>query len=67
MNINETWLTPTQVVARYPVGHSTLAKWRSAGTGGPAYSRINGGHKILYRAADIEEFFAAHRVRQAAE
>ena len=64
---NETWLTPAQVVRRYPVGNSTLAKWRSEGKGGPVYSRINGGHKILYRAADIEEFFARHRVPQAPE
>jgi len=66
-NETQIWLTPKQVSERYPVGLSTLAKWRCEGKGGPAYSRINGGLKILYRAADVEEFFARHRVPQAAE
>ncbi len=40
------------------LGKSTLEKFRIFG-GGPAFSKI--GKKVLYDAADLDAWFAAHR------
>lgn len=57
------WLTPAEVASEYPVTRSALSQLRYLGhhdgVKGPRYSRPT-PRKILYRAADVEEWLRAN-------
>jgi hypothetical protein len=54
-------LTPEQTARYLTVSISTLARWRIAGAGGPAFIRLS-PQKIGYRQSDLDKFLEA-RVR----
>jgi len=36
------------------VSYSSLAAWASTKGGGPAYCKLNGGGRVVYRKADLD-------------
>ncbi len=55
------YITERQAAAVLGVQRGTLSNWRSQRRG-PAYCRLNGGHVIRYKLAEIESFAEKYRV-----
>ena len=53
--MNEEYLTPVELVARYKgaITIRTLANWRSSGDG-PAYTKVGG--RVLYAVASVTQW-----------
>lgn len=52
MTSDRTWLTPQALADRCGMSTGTLANWRSQGTRGPRYFRVE-GVAVRYALADV--------------